>query len=254
MLTSKKIKGGCMAQRILTMRKIKEILRLKWALGLSDRQVGASLKIGHSTVGEYVKRAERAGLDWTQAETMPEVALKEKLFPVKKGDPAVRPQPDWQQMEVELQGRGVTRMLLWQEYITEHPDGYGYSQFCEHYRRWGKTQEKPVLRIPKKMGEEAQVDYAGQTMAIIDPKSGEITKVQIFVGVLSASGLIYAKRIPVKAHRTGRAPMCACSISSVALPGFYGQTTSKPGSRSRTSTNPTSTPPIMNWPCITGWP
>jgi len=87
-------------------------------------------------------------------------------------------------------------MLLWQEYITEQPAGYGYSQFCEHFRRWGKTQEKPVLRIPKKMGEEAQVDYAGQTMSVIDPKNGEITKMQIFVGVMSASGLIYAEAHP----------------------------------------------------------
>jgi len=190
-----------MAQKVLTMRKIKEILRLKWVLGLSDRQTGASLKIAHSTVGEYVKRAERAGLDWSQAENMTETELKDRLFPVKKSDPEASPQPDWQQIEVELQSRGVTRMLLWQEYITAHPDGYGYSQFCEHYRRWGKTQEKPVLRIPKKMGEEAQVDYAGQTMAVIDPKSGEITKVQIFVGVLSASGLIYAE-----AHRSQSLP------------------------------------------------
>ncbi len=118
-----------MAQRVLTMRKIKEVLRLKWALELSDRQTGASLKIAHSTVGEYVKRAERAGLDWSQAETMLEAELKDRLFHAKKADPAARPQPDWQQIEVELQGRGVTRMLLWQEYITEQPAGYGYSQF-----------------------------------------------------------------------------------------------------------------------------
>jgi len=182
-----------MAQRKLTMRKIKEILRLKWALGLSERQTGASLKIAHSTVGEYVKRAERAGLDWAQAESMQEAELKTLLFPTKKTDPKARHEPDWQQIEIELRSKGVTRMLLWQEYITEYPDGYGYSQFCEHYRRWGKTQEKPVLRIPKKMGEEAQVDYAGKTMEVIDPKSGEITKAQIFVGVLSASGLIYAE-------------------------------------------------------------
>ena len=190
-----------MAQRKLTMRKIKEILRLKWVLKLSDRQVGASLKIGHSTVGEYIKRAQRAGLDWSQVEKMEETELKGKLFPPKEPDHKQRSQPDWQQIEVELQSKGVTRMLLWQEYIAEHPDGYGYSQFCERYRRWGKAQEKPVLRIPKKAGEEVQVDYAGQTMGIIDPKSGEIQKVQIFVGVLGASGLIYTE-----AHKSQSLP------------------------------------------------
>ena len=175
------------------MRKIKEILRLRWALGLSERQTGASLKIAHSTVGEYVKRAQRAGLDWTQVENMTEAELKEKLFPKKETNIATRPQSDWERIEIDLQTKGVTRMLLWQEYITEHPDGYGYSQFCEQYRHWRKTQEKPVLRIPKKMGEEAQVDYSGKTMRIIDPHTGEVTKAEIFVGVLSASGLIYAE-------------------------------------------------------------
>jgi hypothetical protein len=143
-----------MAQRILTapalhqtqcgasVRKIKEILRLRWALGLSERQAGASLKVAHSTVGEYVKRAQRAGLNWAQVENMTEAELKDRLFPVKEADGAARPQPDWQQIEFELQSKGVTRMLLWKEYIAEHPDGYGYSQFCEHYRRWGKTKHK----------------------------------------------------------------------------------------------------------------
>ena len=182
-----------MAQRKLTVRKIKEILRLRWALGLSERQTGASLKVAHSTVGEYVKRAQRAGLDWAQVEGMTEAELKVKLFPVKKADASKRPQPDWKQIEIELQSKGVTRMLLWKEYITAHPDGYGYSQFCEQYRQWRKVQEKPVLHIPKKMGEEAQVDYAGKKMQIIDPSTGEITEVEIFVGVLSASGLIYAE-------------------------------------------------------------
>lgn len=143
-----------MAQKVLTMRKIKEILRLKWVLGLSDQQTGASLKIAHSTVGEYVKRAERAGLDWSQAENMTETELKDRLFPVKKADPEASPQPDWQQIEVELQSRGVTRMLLWQEYITAHPDGYGYSQFCEHYRRWGKHKKNRCCVFRRKWGKK----------------------------------------------------------------------------------------------------
>lgn len=82
-----------MAQRKLTMRKIKEVLRLKWVLRLSDRQVGASLKIAHSTVGEYIKRAERAGLDWPQVEKMEEAELRGKLFPPKEPDLKARPQP-----------------------------------------------------------------------------------------------------------------------------------------------------------------
>ena len=73
-----------MARKELTMRKIKEILRLKNELRLSDRQVGRSLNISHSTVREYQKRAERAGISWPQAEEMGEDELRSKLFP-KKG-------------------------------------------------------------------------------------------------------------------------------------------------------------------------
>lgn len=190
-----------MARRRLTLRKTKEILRLKWSVGLSDRQVGASLRIAHSTVGEYLKRAEQAGLDWTQAERMSEPELAEVIFPRKKVKEQERPEPNWPEIEVELQQKGVTRMLLWQEYLEEHPDGYGYSQFCERYRRYMKAQEKTVMRIPKKAGEEVQVDYAGLTVPVIDPKTGETHEMQIFVGVLGASGYIYCE-----AHRSQSLP------------------------------------------------
>ncbi|MEW6405333.1 MAG: IS21 family transposase [Chloroflexota bacterium] len=182
-----------MAQRTLTVRKIREILRMKWTLGLSDRQVSASLKIAHSTVGEYLKRAEQAGLDWEQAQGLEEADLKAKLFPPKSPGSKQRPEPNWEQIEKELKQKGVTRMLLWEEYLAEHPDGYGYSQFCERFRRWAEVQETPTMRKPKKAGEEAEVDYAGLTMPVIDPHTGEITQAEIFVGVLGASGLIYAE-------------------------------------------------------------
>ena len=182
-----------MAKRELTMRKIKEILRLKKELGLSDRQVGRSLKISHSTVREYLKRAEQAGVNWPLPDEMGEEELRRKLFPQKDAAKNKHTQPDWQQVEKELHRPGVTRMLLWQEYIEAYPKGYGYSQFCELYRQWNKKQDKPVMRLPKKAGEEVQVDYSGQTLAVINPQTGERQKVEIFVGVLGASGLIYAE-------------------------------------------------------------
>lgn len=182
-----------MARKELTMRKIKEILRLKNEVGLSDRQVGCSLNISHSTVREYQKRAERAGISWPLAEEMGEDELRSKLFPKKDKDGNKRKQPDWPRVEKELHRPGVTRMLLWQEYIDAYPEGYGYSQFCELYRQWSKAQEKPVMRVPKKAGEEVQVDYAGQTINVIDPQTGELVEAQVFVGVLGASGLIYAE-------------------------------------------------------------
>ncbi len=182
-----------MAQRKLTMRKSKEILRLKWKLGLSDRQVAASLRIAHSTVAAYVRRAEEAGLDWEQIEGMGETELKTRLFPPPKPKKKRRPQPDWKWVDKEMRKPQVTRKLLWTEYIAEHPDGYGYSQFCELYRRWAKSQKKSPMRRPKKAGEEVQVDYAGQKVPIVDPETGEFREAEIFIGVLGASGLIYAE-------------------------------------------------------------
>lgn len=182
-----------MAQRKLTMRKSKEILRMKWKLGLSNRQVAASLRIAHSTVASYVKRAERAGLDWVQVEGMGEAELERMMFPPQKAKKENLPLPDWDEVDQELRKPGVTRKLLWNEYLVEHPDGYGYSQFCELYRRWAKSQGKPVMRVPKKAGEEVQVDYAGQTVSVKNPETGETRQAQVFVGVLGASGLIYAE-------------------------------------------------------------
>lgn len=190
-----------MAQRRLTLRKIKEVLRLKWGLGLSARQVSASLKIAHSTVGEYLKRAEQAGLDWPQAEKLSEAELAVRLFPPKQAGVQKHPEPDWSKIEIELQQKGVTRMLLWQEYRDEYLDGYSYSQFCVRFRRWLKTQAKTVMRIPKKAGEEVQVDYAGLTVPVVDPKTGETQEMQVFVGVLGASGYIYCE-----AHRSQSLP------------------------------------------------
>jgi transposase len=189
-----------MAQRKLTMRKTKEILRLKWGLGLSARQVGASLNISHSTVGEYLKRAEQTGLDWEQAKALSEATIEKMLFPPQKPK-AGRTEPDWLEVEKELKQKGVTRMLLWQEYLAEHPDGYSYSQFCERYLQWQKASEKTTMRKPKKAGEEVEVDYAGLTVPVTDPETGEVHDMQIFVGVLGASGYIYCE-----AHRSQSLP------------------------------------------------
>jgi transposase len=203
-----------MAQRRLTLRKIKEILRLKWGLGLSSRQVAASLRISHSTVGEYIKRAEQAGMDWAQVESIPEAAIAERLFPPQKANRG-RAEPDWAQVDVELQRKGVTRMLLWQEYLEEYPDGYSYSQFCERYRKWQKAAEKTTMRKPKKAGEEVEVDYAGLTVPVTNPETGETHEMQIFVGVLGASGYIYCE-----AHRSQNLPNWV--RAHVRMFEFYG--------------------------------
>jgi len=120
-----------MPQERLTMRKIKEILRLKWEMGLSNRTIARSCRTSHSVVGEYVKRAELAGLTWPLPEALDEGQLYALLFPrTEKQAKQAIPQPDWNKVHSELRKKGVTLRLLWMEYLEENLDGYSYSQFC----------------------------------------------------------------------------------------------------------------------------
>lgn len=172
------------------MRKIKEILRLD-ELGLSRREIGRSLSISHNTVADVVRRAEAAGISWPAVEQLDEATLDARLYPPTAPSRVKRPEPDPEQMHRELARKGVTLQLLWLEYKAEHPDGLGYTQFCERYRRWHKKADV-VLRQEHKAGEKLFVDFAGQTVPIIDRHSGEVTPAHIFVAVLGCSNYIYA--------------------------------------------------------------
>jgi len=176
-----------------SVRKIKEILRLKWEMGLSNRVVARSCRTSHSTVGEYVKRAEIAGLKWPLPEELDDDRLYELLFPrAEKTENQTIPQPDWNEVHAELSKKGVTLKLLWMEYLDANPSGYGYSQFCDLYRKWSKKLN-PTMRLNHKAGEKLFVDYAGQTMPVVDPETGEIREAEIFVAVLGASSYTYAE-------------------------------------------------------------
>lgn len=176
------------------MRKIKEVLRLKRANGLSNRQIAKACGIGRPTVAEYLRRAEEAGVSWPLASGLDEATLERRLFPPPPSLPAqARGVPDWSVVHQELRSnKSVTLFLLWQEYREGHPDGYQYSWFCEHYRAWrGKLDI--VLRQDHRAGEKLFVDYAGQTVPVVDKLTGEIGEAQIFVAVLGASNYTYAE-------------------------------------------------------------
>src|SRR5450756_3072343 len=117
-----------MSAKRLSMRKIREVLRLKWSLGLSHRAIGKSCGIGHTVVTEYLKRAERAGIGWPLPPEMDNSQLERVLFAPPISMPSSeRPQPDWAKVHTELKGKGVTLSLLWEEYKAENPEGYQYS-------------------------------------------------------------------------------------------------------------------------------
>ncbi len=232
-----------MAQERLTMRKIAEVLRLKWECGLSNRAIARSCSISHSTVAEYVRRAQEAGLSWPLPPDLGEDTLFERLFPqAAPSGSRVIPCPDWPAMHSELRKKNVTLRLLWVEYREAHPDGYGYSQFCVLYRQWAKHLQ-PSMRLTHKAGEKVFVDYAGQTVPIVDPQTGEVRQAQIFIGVLGASSWRsdrpMPKPMPARNWPTGSAPTCACSHSSVGCPRSWSRTISKQG-----SSNPVATSPI----------
>jgi len=176
----------------LPMRHIRDILRLKWECSLSERKIAASLGAARSTVGDYIRRAEAAGLNCSQVQEMEDEELEAKLFSIQPLPKSGRTLPDWSEIHEELKKKGVTLTLLWQEYKAQHPEGYQYSFFCGQYRQW-KKQVDPVMRQSHKAGDKMFVDYCGQTMPVIDRETGELREAQIFVAVLGASNYTYAE-------------------------------------------------------------
>jgi transposase len=175
------------------MRKIKDVLRLKFDSGLSNRQIARSSGIGRPTVKEYLRRFEDAGLCWPAAEELDDATLERQLFPPPPSiPPSERAVPDWSHIREELRRKGVTLFLLWQEYKAAHPEGFQYSWFCRQYRAWEEKLDV-VMRQPHRAGEKLFVDYAGQTVEVVDRASGEVKAAQIFVAVLGASNYTYAE-------------------------------------------------------------
>ncbi len=181
--------------RRLPMRKISEALRLK-AAGLSTRKIASSLGLGQSTVSDYLKRADRAGLSWPLPGGTCDADLEQRLFqPVGGATRRGLAPPDWAHVHRELRRKGVTLSLLWEEYRAAHPgDGYGYSRFCDLYRRW-EGRLAPSMRQHHAAGERAFVDFAGDTVEVLCPETGEVRQAQIFVGVLGASSYTYVEAV-----------------------------------------------------------
>jgi len=175
------------------MRKIREILRLRWECKLTYRAIARSCSIGAASVHECVRRAQEAGLSWPLAEDLDDDALDHLLYrQEERSGGSSRPLPDWSYVHTELRKKSVTLRLLWLEYREAHADGYGYSQFCQRYQGWtGHLQ--PTLRLVHKAGERCFVDYAGQTLEVVDLDTGEIHDAQLFVATLGASSYTYAE-------------------------------------------------------------
>lgn len=183
-----------MPARAISMRTIREVLRLALTTPLSERQIARSVGIARSTVATYVKRARALQWTWPLPEDWSEHDLRTQLRDEQQAEvtPPIRALPDWPHVHTELQRKGVTLRLLWREYNQEHPDGYGYSRYCELYRSWAGTIDV-VMRQHHAPGERLFVDYAGMTMPVVDAATGDIRQVQIFVATLGCSNLMYVE-------------------------------------------------------------
>ena len=183
------------------MRKIKEVLRLHYEAGLSERQIARICALGKGTVRRFLQRAEAAEVSWPLPPELDEAALEKKLFPPPPPPSAgPRPQPDYAAIHKELRKPNVTLQLLWEEYKQEHPTGYGHSRFSELYSAWARRLDL-VLRQDHRAGEKMFVDHAGQTVPVIDRLTGDTRDTYVFVAVLGASSYTYAEATWTRALR-----------------------------------------------------
>jgi transposase len=174
------------------MRNIREILRLKWTLRRSHRDTARSLGISPGAVASVVSRATAKALTWEAVGALTDDELERTLYGPKLALTIARPEPDRVWVHTELRRPGVTLELLHLEYLAQHPDGYRYSAFCRHYRRWLESRRCSMRQVHK-AGEKTFVDYAGQHPHLVDARTGELIPLELFVAVLGASNYTYAE-------------------------------------------------------------
>ncbi len=179
-----------MSRKPISMRKIKEVLRLKQECGLNDRQIAESCSIGRTTVQEYLARARVSQITWNEIKDLADDKLEKLLFPGNMRCPSSQPLPDWEEVHAERRRPGVTLQLLWEEYRESHPDGFSYSRFCDLYHAYVNTIDVR-MRQTHKAGDKLFIDYSGKKPEIIDPTTGEVCSAELYVAVMGASNYTY---------------------------------------------------------------
>jgi transposase len=175
------------------MRRIREVLRLKLVCGLSHREIARALGVSVGAVSHYGRLGEQAGLGWPEVEAMDESQLEARLMP-RAVPIGRRVLPDFATIHQELKRKGVTLTLLWEEYVAAHPGEttYRYTQFCQRYADWALTLQRSMRQVHH-AGEKCFVDFAGQTLPILDAVGATAYRAHIFVAVLGASNYTFAR-------------------------------------------------------------
>jgi glycine/D-amino acid oxidase-like deaminating enzyme len=166
----------------ITMRQLRQTLRLHFESGLSLRECSQLLGLGKSTVGDIVRNARAAGVDWALAQRLSDEELQARLYRAAVPRAARHLEPDYARIHQELKRPGVTLQLLWEEYSRANALAYKYTSFCVKYREWAAGLKRSMRQLHL-AGEKLFVDYAGQTVPIVEASSGEIRAAQIFVAV-----------------------------------------------------------------------
>jgi len=173
------------------MRKLKEVLRLRYLAGLSRRKVAECTGVGNTAVCRHIAQADALRLTWGQIEPMSEETLESLLYSESSIPSKAHQEPEWDKVAKELRRKGVTKRLIWEEYCQEvGKQAYSYSRFCELFADW-KGGIEPVMRFEHVAGEKCFVDYAGMTLDVVDPETGEVRQAEIFVATLGASNYTF---------------------------------------------------------------
>ena len=174
------------------MRQLRDILRLRLCAGLSIRQIHHSTRVSVGGVQKVLNRAKALELDWATIETLSDTQLASRFYPT--ADTRVSSDfemPNWVEVHRELQRKGMTKQLLWEEYCQQYPNRcYSHTQYCFHYQQWLSKQKRSMRQVHK-AGDKLFVDYAGQTVPIVNRDTGEVHNAQVFVAVLGASNYTY---------------------------------------------------------------
>ena len=178
----------------ISMRKLKEILRLKYECKLSNRKIGTSLSISPGTVSTYINRAKTMGVDsWPLSEEWDDIKLNQHFLKTKITPRTAIPLPNWIDFYRESKRKGVTKQLLWQEYCERNPNNhYSYPQLCRIYKEWLGRQQ-PSMRQTHLYGEKLFIDYCGPTIPVVNPDTGEFREMQVFVAVMGGSNYTFAE-------------------------------------------------------------
>ena len=182
-----------MKKKRISMDKIREILRLHEELDLGVRKIADALSISKTAVSDYISGFKACNISYSDIDKLTDTQLYELLCGRKKKSKRYSQlEKNFCYFAKELKRRGVTLKLLWEEYIEKNPTGYSYAQTAWHYRVW-RQSSKVTMHMEHKAGDKTFVDFAGETLFIVDRKTGEKTEVEVFIAILGASQRSYVE-------------------------------------------------------------